>query len=481
MTISSALSNAMTGLRAAGRTSEVISANIANVMTPGYGVRGLSLSSSQIGGVTIDGITRNVDPSLLADYRLAEAAFTNASDRTRFLNDFENLLGTPDEPNSLTARMSDFESRLIEASSRPDAPERLQNVANSARDLATLINNASDEVQRARSNADQNIQIQTDKLNTSLLNVKELNAQITRTLSSGGDPSALLDSRQTIVDEINAIVPVRQVPRDRGQIALYSTGGAILLDGGVAEINFNAVNQVTPFMTVEDGTLSGLTINGFSVRTDSDRGALGGGSLGAQFEIRDELGTNAQNQLDALARDLIERFQSPAVDPSLMPGDPGLFTDGSMALDPTNEVGLASRLSLNPAVDDRVGGDVWRLRDGINAVTPGDVGESRLLQSLSDTLTRPRVPASGAFGAGAFSAANLISTLTSQVGAARAQSEQGLSFASSQFDEMTQQILADGVDTDQELQRLLIVEQAYAANVRMIEAADDMMQTILRL
>jgi flagellar hook-associated protein 1 FlgK len=455
--------------------------NIANAMTPGYGVRALSLSSSQIGGVNIDGVVRTVDPSLLADHRLAEAAFRNASDRTRFLNDFEDILGTPDEPDSLSARLAEFEKTLNAAASRPDAPERLQNVADAARDMTTLINQASDDVQQARTDADRNIALQVETLTTSLQNVKELNAQITRTLSTGGDPSALLDNRQALVSSISAIVPVRQVPRDNGQIALYSTGGAILLDGGVAEIEFTAVNQVTPFMTIENGGLSGLTINGYPVRTDSERGALGGGSLGAQFEIRDQLGTQAQRKLDGFARDLIERFQDPLVDSTLAPGDAGLFTDGGVFFDAANEIGVSARLTLNPVADERVGGDIWRIRDGIKVASPGNVGDSRLLLAFSDALTRPRVPASGDFGAGAFSAANLVSTFTSQIGSDRGQADQRLSFASAQFDELTQQILANGVDSDRELQRLLIVEQSYAANVRIIEAADEMLQTILRL
>ena len=481
MSISSALSNAMTGLRAAGRASEIISANIANASTPSYGVRSLGVSSSQIGGVFIDGINRNVNPGLLSDLRLSEAEFSNREATNAFLTDLENILGTPDEPNSLSARMSEFENSLIMATSRPDAPERLLASIDAARDLTTLISSASDNIQEARSNADRSIKIQVDELNTALVNVKELNSQITRTVSRGGDASALLDNRQAVVDEISKTVPVRQVPRDNGQIALYSTGGAILLAGGVSEIGFDAVNQVTPFLTIEGGGLSGLTVNGYPVRTDSERGALGGGTLGAQFEIRDELGTSAQTQLDALSRDLIERFQDPAVDPTLAPGDAGLFTDGGLAFDPLNETGLSGRLTVNPVVDDRQGGDPWRLRDGLNAAAPGDVGDSRLLQRLSSALTDVRVPSSGEFGAGAFSAINLISTLTSQVAADRYRSEQSLAFSSSRFDELTQQMLAEGVDTDQELQRLIIVEQSYAANVRLIEAADEMMQTILRI
>lgn len=166
---------------------------------------------------------------------------------------------------------------------------------------------------------------------------------------------------------------------------------------------------------------------------------------------------------------------------TLAAGDPGIFTDGGAFFDPVNEVGIAERLSLNAAVDDRQGGDTWRLRDGINAAAPGDVGDSRLLQGLSAALANARVPASGGFGAGAFTAANLVATMTSQIGSDRFLADQRLSFASSQFNELTQQMLDEGVDTDRELQRLLIIEQTYAANVRLIEAADEMMQTVLRL
>ncbi len=76
---------------------------------------------------------------------------------------------------------------------------------------------------------------------------------------------------------------------------------------------------------------------------------------------------------------------------------------------------------------------------------------------------------------------NLTSALTSQVGADRYQAEQVQSFASSQFNELTELMLAEGVDTDQELQRLILIEQTYAANARVISAVDEMMQTLLRV
>jgi len=41
--------------------------------------------------------------------------------------------------------------------------------------------------------------------------------------------------------------------------------------------------------------------------------------------------------------------------------------------------------------------------------------------------------------------------------------------------------MQDGVDTDQEMQTLLIVEQAYAANARVLQTADELIQTLIGL
>lgn len=484
MTISGALSNAMSGLRAAGRGAELVSSNISNALTPGYGRRVLSLSSSEVGtygGVQVNGITRIVDAGLASDRRLADAEHGQANISANFFSRIDSLIGTPDNPASLSAQLSGFENNLITASSRPDAPERLSSAVAGARGLVNSINEAAAGIQDARSQADQTIETQVRELNSALSEVKALNSLISAARLQNGNVPSLQDQRQQVVDRIGALVPVREVPRDNGQIALYTTGGAVLIDGTAAQIGFTPVNLVTPYMSQSGGTLSGLTLNGNAIRTDAENGPLRGGAIGAQFAIRDEHGVEAQTQLDALARDLIERFQDPSVDGSLAPGDPGLFTDAGGPIDPLDEVGLSTRLAVNAAVDPDQGGAAWRLRDGINAATQGNVGEAGLLRNLTEALSTARTPASGGFGGGAFSAFNLVSTLSSSIGADRTRAEQSLSYAAARLNELTQRQLADGVDSDDEIARLLVIEQAYAANARVIEAVDEMMQTMLRL
>lgn len=484
MSISGALSNAMTGLRAAGRGAEIVSSNISNALTPGYGRRVLELSATAIGGaggVRVDGVARAVDEGIASDKRLADAEQGHAQMAAQFYSKLETLIGTPDDPNSVSARVAQFETALITAASRPEAPERLSQAVTDARSLASSIAHVSNGLQDARSLADRTIDEQVTTLNTALKQVETLNAQITAAQVQSQDATALQDHRQRLVDEISALVPVRSVPRNHGQIALYSTGGAILLDGRAGEIGFERVNLVTPYMSVGAGTLSGLTLNGNPLRTGSESGALRGGAIGAQFAIRDEMAVTAQGELDALARDLITRFQDPAVDPTLSPGDAGLFTDSGTAFAPADELGLAARLAVNPAVDPAQGGEAWRMRDGINAVSPGDPGNAKLLQSLTAALTQGQTPASGSFGGGSYALIELVSTLTADIGAERGNADQMLSFATTRLNVLTQQQLADGVDSDDEIQRLMIIEQTYAANARVIEAVDEMMQTIMRL
>ena len=481
MSISSAMNNAVLGLRAAGRGAEVISSNLSNALTPGYGRRVLDLSSASLGGVRVDGITRAVNAGLASDRRMADSANSNASLTSDFFARVEGLLGTPDDPSSISARLSGFESALITAASRPDAPDRLANAVRQAEDLATGLRAASTGVQDARTQADQTIASQVSELNSALKQVQDLNVAITSAGAQRRDISTLQDQRQQAVDRIGALVPVRELQRDSGQIALYSTGGAALIDGRAVTIGFESANQVTPYLSQGAGTLSGLTINDQPVRTDSARGALRGGALGAQFAIRDEYAVATQTEIDALARDLVERFQDPTVDTSLAVGDAGLFTDEGLAFDPLNEVGLAERLQVNAAVDPNAGGETWRLRDGMNAVAEGPVGDASLLNALSGALTNTRASGSGSFAGQFRSASGLISATISDIGAQRNASDQQLSYASARLNELTQQQLAEGVDSDTEIQRLMQVEQAYAANARMIQVLDDMMQLITRL
>lgn len=484
MTLSASLANALSGLTASARAASVVSSNVANALTEGYARRELHLSAQSVGGtgagVRIDGVTRIVDQALLGDRRLADAEAGNARLRSGFLSRIETLTGTPEEAGSLSGRIAQLESALIQASGSPDSQASLQAIADAAKGLAGHLNTLSDAVQQERMDADAGIAAQVRTLNDALVQIDRLNAEILAQTASGRDATALMDQRQTLVDRVAEIVPVREVARDNNQISLYTTGGAVLLEGNPVTVGFTAAGVITPDMTVASGALAGFTINGRAV-SPGDDGVLGGGTLGALVAIRDTLAPAAQAQLDAVARDLVERFESPAIDPTLAPGQPGLFTDAGAPLDPATEEGLAGRIHLNALVDPAAGGHLWKLRAGLGATAPGTAGDATLLNALGKALSATKTPASGNFIGAARSASGLAADLLSGFSSARQQAEAHESYATARQDTLTEMQLAQGVDTDAEMQTLLLVEQAYAANARVLKTIDELIQQLIEL
>lgn len=483
MTISAAFNSAMSGLTAASRASGLVSENIANALTPGYARRSLEVTSNLVTGrgVQVVGVTRHTDPVLVANRRAADSAHGSASTLSGFHTNLENLIGRSGSVNAISTRLSTFENSLLTAASLPDSATRLDGAAAAAKDLALSLNKASDGLQDARTRADRGINTQVNRLNDVLQSVQDLNARIQTVGNQTGNTATLLDQRQLLIDEINEMIPVNVINRENGKVALYSEGGAILVDGSAAKLSFAPVNETRPHMTVENGLLSGLQINDVPVRTSGNNNAIRGGSLAAQFEIRDVLATDAQQDLDAVAQDLIERFEAAGVDPTHTPGQPGLFTDAGAALGASAGPGLAGRLALNSAVDPSQGGQSWKLRAGLEATDPGEPGDATLLKAFDKALTDSRPMSTDRFGTGALTAGEVSAGLLSRVTQNSNSAAQTLTFSAANKTEMERLELETGVDTDAELQSLMLVERAYAANARVVETVNELMDTLLRL
>lgn len=483
MSISGSLSSALSGLTAAAKAAEVVSSNIANATTAGYGRREVLTTARAIGhtgqGVQIVGVRRHVDPVLLSDRRRAEATGGERGAKASFFQRLEAAIGTVDSAVSLGNRIAEFDTALLEAASLPDSEARLARVAETARNLASQLTSASQEVQASRADADDRIEANVDLLNRTLTQISELNTNIRATYAGTRDPSALIDQRQQLIDSIASVVPIREIIRDNGQVALYTTGGAMLVDGQAAVFDFDPSGVITAEMSLGAGSLSGLTLNGRPVATSGSDSPIAGGELAAHFAVRDTLAPEAQAKLDALARDLVERFADPAVDATLTAGDAGLFTDGGASFLAANELGLAQRLTVNAAVDPRQGGALWRLRDGMGAPAPGLAGDASGLVALHSALTAARVPASGQFMTAARSFSALQGDMLSAMISNRLTAESEASYASARTEALTQLELAAGVDTDQELQSLLLIEQAYTANAKVIQTVGEMIDTLL--
>lgn len=482
--LSSALNTSLSGLNLAGRMTQTISNNVANALTEGYASREVIPAARSVGGnglgVGVGSITRNVDPVLLSERRFAEGQLALAGTRAEFYSDIETLIGRPGDVGALSDRVSAFSASLIEAASRPESDTRLQSVLNAAQSVANKLKTSADAVQQMRMQADQEIGRAVTFINDTLAKIADLN--IPNIIPAGQTERYLnaADQRQSLIDQLSEYIPVREMRRDNGTVTLFTPGGAILLDGTAQQFEFSPAGVITADMSLDLGTLSGLSLRGQPLDANADVGKISGGKLAALFDVRDVQAPNIQDQLDAVARNIVERFQDPAVDPTLAIGDAGLFTDAGLAFDAVNERGLANRLVVNAAVDPSQGGELWRLRDGIAAAVPGSVGNATLLNAFSDALAARVVPASGGLTA-ALSVSELTGEVVASIAATQVQFGNTQSFANARVETLVASELQNGVDTDQEMQRLLLVEQAYAANAKVIATIDELIETLMRI
>lgn len=484
MSISNALSNALSGLTASSRAAGIVSSNLANVLTDGYAPRDIQLSAQsdgQGGGVLTTGIVRQVDPALLSERRQADSALRHSETLSAFASKLEAEFGAPGQAGSLTARIANLEASLTSAASRPENYTRLTEVALNGSDLAEKLNDVSRSIETERTRIDTEIGDTVKTINQTLENIQSLNVQIVNAQNAGHQSASAHDQRQAIIDSLAEQIPVRVTERSNGSVAIYTPGGAVLIDGKPASLSFETANLITAHMTLENGLISGLKINGIDVQPSGDRSPISGGRLSALFEVRDNLAVDAQAKVDAVARNLVERFQSSGLDPTSTPGDPGLFSDGSLAFDPANETGLAKRIQLNALVDPNQNAEIWRLRDGLGAAGPGATGNGMLINSLKSALSSTSALQTGDLGLTPRSLFGHAAALASNFAQQRLQSDQTLSYTAARQSSLVETELQNGVDSDAELQRLLLIEQAYSANARMVQTVEEMLDTLLRI
>ena len=484
MNLTRALSNAVTGLQASGRGTETVSSNLANIMTPGFARRELSVSaqtwSGGLGGVHVNGVNRIVNNTLVAEARVAGAARAGSEIASSFLTSIERIVGVPGEAGSLASALSRFQTSLISAAARPDEDARLAEVVSAANGIAQRLNEIGAGIQSARTAADQQIAKDVANLNADLERVADLNRRIASLAGSGVDTLSMEDERQSIVDRISTIVPVQQVERPGNRLALFATGGAILLDGSQpAHIQFTPTGQVSAEMTVASGQLGLLSIDGNQI-SPARLSLLGGGTLAASFSVRDELAPALQREVDALALDIYDRLSDGAVDTTLA-GQPGLFTDDGDAASLADIAGLSSRIRINVTIDPTAGGQLWKIRDGIGATAPGSVGDNALLNRMADVLTAARPMADNDTFSGRSALEDFTGQLSSRLGSRRIAADAELSARSAQATTLSTRLMADGVDSDAEMRRLLQYEHVYSANAKVIQTIDQMLETLLRI
>ena len=469
MSLSGALNSATAGLHTTQGQSRIAADNVSNAMTPGYVRREAVLvtASGGQGGAVISEVRREVDATLQRMSRLENSRMTQYQSIQEGLTTYTAYLGQPGDGTSPADRFNDFQNSLTTLVNMPSSNGAQTSVALAAEDLVRSVKGAATTLSTTLNDVNMEIRYEVADLNTALYQLRDLNAS-----GSGFTPGSLeaaqFDEKvDTILDQISGIVDTRIHRSSNGSISLYTVSGAALLEGRVVQdVTFNP----------SDGTLmaGNQDITPFK---DGVRG-IQHGSLAGLSELKRETIPQFSQQLDEYARGLIQTFEE--ADASLAPGEAGLFTDNGIAFDPANITGLASRLQINSKISSTGEAEVWRIRDGLGATSPGAGSETVQINAFLEGLDTSMNAATGTGIPAEVTLRDFSAEMITSQAATRARAENDYNAAASAAEVvMSARRNSEGVNIDDEMQQLLLIEQSYAANSRVLTAVSEMIDTLI--
>lgn len=470
MSISGALYNALSSMAAEQAKAQVIANNIANAGNAGYVRRVLPqqevVTSAGGQGVAIGVAQRAGNAMLEAGVRATGSDAGYGETVAAGLAGLARLAGQPSDSGSLSGRLGNFQASMTALSATPSDSVAQSQALAAAQDLADGFSGLARAVADGRAAADAAIGQDVGTVNDTLESLRGVEASLARAVSRGESTAPYEDQRATLLASLSGKLPIRVLDNGPGRLIVTTDRGTTLFDGGrVHRLGFDTSSG----FEAANATGETVMVDGEPLRVSAS------GSIAAQLQLRDATLPGYGRMLDGMAANLAAGFQ--AADPTAT-GTPrlaGLFTRGESAtFNPADTAGMAASIRVNP----KVVADPGRLRDGANAASGGTSADNGVILAGLDSLDQVRpyavsgLPSRMSLNNAASQAMGLIQS-DSADWAMRADARGTAATSASQA-------LANGagVNTDEELQKLLVVQNAYAASAQVVQVVARMLDTL---
>jgi flagellar hook-associated protein 1 len=401
----------VSALRAAQQLLDTAAHNVANANTPGYSRQRVSLVAAppytypamnksglpgQIGtGVTVASITRTRDNFLDLQLQAQTSIQGEWDTRQQELSKVETIFPEPSD-SGLGGVISRFWSAWQDVAADPTSTSARTALAEQGASLALAINSDAHQLEMLANGIDTQITQKVQTINDLATQIAALNGQIQRVTVDGDHANDLLDQREQLLEQLNAIVPTAT--------AVQADGTMTVLIGGTDLVsNIKA----RPVKTALDGAghLSVVWSDGTPVTATT-------GSLKALTDIRDVDLAGYRSQLDALAEGIADATNTLH--------QRGIDQDGSagLAFFTYRSDNAAATLAVNTAI----AGDPRKVAAASSTGAAGDSSVAGLIADLQDA----RSYAAGVAGTDVVGGTNLttngtVRLMTIAAGTAKAQ------------------------------------------------------------
>lgn len=505
MSLDTALLNARSGLLHSQRALAAAAGNVANADTAGTTRKTVAARAVEAGGNSM-GVrtlapTRDVDAALVTELDSRRAAAAAATLRADLLAGIGTAHGSPESGNSIGDLVAGLHTGFEDLRADPAEAGRQSALLLSAQDIATRFNEISTAIGSARQQAQDTTVLAVARINDALRQVASLTRDIRDQIALTGEAAALEDQRDTAISTLSESIEVRALKRADGGIVLVARNGLVLPLDDKADAFTTADATLDPSsFHGSGGTIPGVMLGGRDVTN-----SLAGGHLAEAIALRDQTLPRYQAELDLAAATLAGRLDAQGL---------ALFTNAGGAVPDTTQpyagsamVGFAGTVRVSAVVT----ADPSLLRDGTHAVSGSAVGAAdftpnpaggpaafitmidRVLdftfgaQAQSGTAWAPIATGglgpdgtlSSPFGAPATLeayAAQVTATQTADGAAAKASAET----TNALVDGLEARFAArSGVDVDTEMAAMVMLQNAYAANARVLSTVQAMWDTLL--
>lgn len=500
----------------------IISNNIANMNTvgycrqsaafesrPGYNTYNYTSSNQYIigEGSKLQSIMRNRDQFLDNHYRSQASAtgfYTQIGSMTNTIENTMNELGE----NGLQKALNDFFSAAdalagdpSNAGYRTAYASALQTVADRFNQMSSTITTAIKEnvgeVGDPASFAGSKAKVTVDDLNSKLSQLADLNQQILQNSSTKGPANELMDKRDTLIDEISAIIPITTSVNSNNTINV-SYNNIMLVEGNKQHFQFNAVqgnNTDHPVIIQITDMEEPANIKQGDI-TDK---LAGNGILGA---ILSTAGTNTVNgvnystvlnQLDQLAAAFAERVNQiqTGVNGTSTPmyiDENGHLVDSTTPLFETSDGSgnfTAGNIQFNQDIftnPNLIAAARVEKTPPNGAYDPEDIGNGKnmeLIQGLKSEKLGDLASTPGGAPATLYEfLTNTVSTVGNTISNINKKAETQQS-VTTQID--SQRDALYGVNLDEEITDLIKYQRAYEAASRIFNVTSQMLETLMTL
>jgi flagellar hook-associated protein 1 FlgK len=454
-------------------SSGYVSAKVANLVTGSNGaaiIQSISnLTNTSLFNAMLAGESSNASATALSDgvttLQQTVADATSTTDSTTAAT----------SPSTLLQALS---SALQTYSSSPSSTSAGAAVVTAATNLANSLNDATTTTQGARETADQDMATSVSTINTLLTQFQSVNTAIVQGTATGADVTDALDQRDTILQSLSKQIGISTVTSSNGSMSIYTDSGVTLFQDTPRTVTFQATTTYTASTTGNAVYVDGVPVTGANAVMPIQSGALAG-----YANLRDNVATTYQSQLDSIAGGLINDFAEVNSSGSSIPG---LFTYSGATSVPGSTLtsGLAGEIEVSAGADPTQGGSYTNIRDGsINGVsqnTTSAAGYNTLIlgyiSSLSATTTFPSGTDLSTSSSLSSYAADSASWLDSQYQSA----SNNATYQTTLLSQASQALSnATGVNIDQQLSTMLEYENAYQASAKLISTINTMFGSLL--